>query len=304
MPMDRRTFLKTGSMIPIASALGTRTRASAAGTRREIEGQISVAVIGFGFWGREIATTLERMPEVRLAAIVDTYDVMLTRAERAHPAAARKSDYRQVLDDASITTIVVATPTHLHRQIVEDALAAGKHVYCEAPLAATVEDARAIAKAAASRPAQIFQSGLLMRSHPEYRSVFQFIRSGALGLPTMARAQWHRKESWRRASPNRQREIEQNWRLDGEVSIGLVGELGIQQFDSSLWMLDRRPESITGFGQIMLWDDGRDVPDTVQTVNRAGSSALVANATSLDAQGIDPAADDPDAETPLYYRNP
>jgi predicted dehydrogenase len=363
--LSRRNFLKKSTLVPLAGMVGAAEIRAEAARRPALpdDARLNVAIIGFGEWGREIASTLGRIPEVHIAAVVDTYDVMLTRARRSLPDAATHSDYRVVLDDPDITTILVATPTHLHRQIVVDALAAGKHVYCEAPLASTVEDARAIAAAARDAGRQIFQSGLLYRFNPQYRSVFQFIRSGALGRSTMARGQWHQKQSWRRASPNREREIAQNWRLDAEHSSGLVGEIGIQQLDALMWLLDRRPEHVTGFGQLMLWDDGRTVPDTVQAVfgfpdglhlmydatltssfdsayellfgrdstimlrdgkawmfkevdapqlgwevyarkdsfYREKGIALVADATQLDAQGIDPAAHDPDLESPLFY---
>jgi predicted dehydrogenase len=219
----------------------------------------------------------------------------------------------------------------------------------------------AVAAKAASK--QVFQVGHLYRSEPTHRSVFQFIRSGALGKPVMARAQWHTKQSWRRASPNQERERAQNWRLDADVSTGLIGEVGLQQLDMAFWIMQALPTSVTGAGQVMLWDDGREVPDTIQTIfafpNEArliydatlassfdgeydlyfGSAstimlrdskawmfkevdapmlgwevyarkdtfykeqgiALVANATQLDAQNQDPAADDPNVETPLWY---
>lgn len=267
--MSRRNFLKTGSLAPLVGMIGGREIVAQPEGRRlrdRSEPMVQAALIGYGEWGREIASTLERIDEINLAAVVDTYDVMLTRAKRAMPDVATHSDYRAVLDDSQITSVLVATPTHLHRQIVVDALEAGKHVYCEAPLASSVEDARAIARAAEQAPRQIFQSGLLYRFNPTYRSVFQFARSGAMGRATMARAQWHKKESWRRASPNRDREREQNWRLDPDISLGLIGEIGIHQLDPALWLLGNRPTSVTGFGQIMLWDDGRLVPDTIQAV--------------------------------------
>ncbi|MEX2399311.1 MAG: Gfo/Idh/MocA family oxidoreductase [Rhodothermales bacterium] len=359
--LSRRSFLKKSSLVPITTVLaGLRSEKARADAFAD---DVNVAVIGFGSWGREVAATLERIPEVRLAAIVDTYSVMLTRAERSFPDAATYEDYRAVLDDASISTVLIATPTHLHHQIAIEALDAGKHVYVEAPMASTVEDARAMARAARDATDQIYQVGLLSRSHPNYRSVFQFIRSGALGKATMARAQWHAKESWRRASPNREREIAQNWRLDSDVSTGLIGEIGTHQIDPAMWFLAARPVSVAGFGQIMLWDDGRNVPDTIQTVfefdndvhmlydatltssfdaaydvyngrdssimfrdNRAWmfkevdapllgwevyarkdnfyketGIALVADATQLDAQDVDPTEDDPNLETPLWY---
>lgn len=360
--LSRRHFLKKSSLVPLSSILGGFAAAEEAAAR-SAEQTVNVALIGYGQWGREIADTLLRIEEANISAIVDTYDVMLTRAERSLPEAARHSDYRVVLDDPEISTVIIATPTHVHRQIAVDALEAGKHVYVEAPMAASIEDARAMAVAAQNASDQIFQVGLLSRSHPNYRSVFQFIRSGALGKATMARAQWHAKTSWRRTSPNREREMEQNWRLDPELSTGLIGEVGVHQLDPAMWFLNERPSSVTGFGQIMLWNDGRDMPDTIQVIfgfpsgvhltydatltssfdgaydlfygrdstimfrdNKAWmfkevdapmlgwevyarkdnfyketGIALVADATKLDAQNIDPTEDDPNMETPLFY---
>lgn len=365
--LNRRNFLKKGSLlVGLSGAVEIRpeqpARRPQAGTPGAEE-QLSVAIIGFGQWGREIASTLGRMPEARLVAVCDSYDVMLKRAKRSVPEATTHGDYREVLDNPDVQAVFIATPTHLHREIAVAALEAGKHVYCEAPMAASIEDARAIAKAAQAASKQIFQVGQLYRSNPQHRSVFQFIRSGAIGTPTMGRAQWHAKESWRRASPNPERQRAQNWRLDEEVSVGLIGEVGMHQIDTASWFLNARPVAVTGFGQVRLWDDGRRVPDTIQaiiafsngvhmiydatlassfdaeydlfygsdstilmrdskawmfkevdapmvgwevyarkdTFYKERGIALVANATKLDAQGQDPAADDPNVETPLWY---
>ena len=67
----------------------------------------------------------------------------------------------------------------------------------------------------------------------------------------MAKAQWHSKESWRRASPNRERERAQNWRLDPDVSLGLIGEAGLQQIDAAAWIMGEMPASVTGFGSTL-----------------------------------------------------
>lgn len=267
--LSRRAFLKRSSLATLTGFMAADEAEAAArrmGPRRQ-QDAITCALIGYGEWGRDIADILATLPEIDLVAIVDTYDVMLTRAKRSFPEINTHLDYREVLDDAAIQSVIIATPTHTHRQIAIDALEAGKHVYCEVPLAASVEDARAIADAAAKvADTQIFQTGLLFRSNPQYRSIFQFIRSGATGAPVMVRAQNHRKESWRRASPNAERQRAQNWRLDPELSAGLIGELGINQFDAAFWFLDQRPRAITGFGQIMQWNDGRTLPDTVQAI--------------------------------------
>jgi predicted dehydrogenase len=272
--LDRRDFLKRGSLASLFAVVGGREamaaeiRPSSRPRYSRLDGSETVAcgLIGFGEWGREIATTLGRIPSVRLAGISDNFPVMLQRANRSVPDAATHADYRRLLDDRDIKAVFIATPTHQHRDIVIAALQAGKHVYCETPLAHTVEDARAIADAAKAANRQIFQVGLPYRSNPQHREVFQFIRSGALGKMTTSRAQWHRKQSWRRASATPERERELNWRLDPEVSLGLIGEVGIHQLDTADWIYQGLPTAVSGMGQIMQWNDGRKVPDTIQAV--------------------------------------
>lgn len=365
MSLSRRNFLKLGS-IAGAFAAGERLPRAARpvheSSRHPVE-TVACAVIGFGEWGREIAATLARMEEAELVAVADNYPIMLRRVQRDFPGVTTQSDYRVLLDDPAIQAVFIATPTHLHKDIVIDALQAGKHVYCEAPIAHTMDDARAIARAGREATKQIFQGGLLYRTEPQYRSVFGFVRSGALGQSAMARSQWHMKDSWRRASASGERERALNWRLNSDLSLGLFGEVGIQQVDTASWIFDARPKSVSGFGGVMFWKDGREVHDTIQAIVRYpggenlmydatlvsgfdamydlyfGSDstiilrdskawmfkevdapqlgwevyarkdkfyketgiALLANATKLDALNQDPTADDPNAETPLFW---
>ncbi len=267
---NRRDFLKNGSAATLMTMLGgveLFAQINAAGAETKIVlPKIKVAVIGLGAWGREIVNTLGRLPQADLAVICDTYPASLRRASTAAPGAAQTADYKTILDNKDIKAVIIATPTHLHRDITLAALKAGKHVYCEAPLATTVEDARAIAAAAKEAKQQVFQSGLQMRSEPQRHFLLPFVRSGALGQPVMARAQWHKKQSWRFPSPNPEREKQLNWRLSTATSIGLVGEVGSHQIDQATWFLNAQPVAVSGFGSIALWKDGRDVPDTVQTL--------------------------------------
>jgi len=365
MSLSRRHFLKMGSLAASAAAIHRIPRAeppAPRSARRDVE-TVACGVIGFGEGGRDIAAPLTRIEEADLRAIADNYPIMLRRVGRDHPGVTTHADYRELLDNPDIEAVFIATPTHMHRDIVLHALEAGKHVYCEAPLAHTLDDARAIARAARDASDQVFQGGLLYGTEPQYRSVFGFIRSGALGQSAMARSQWHMKDSWRRTSASRERERALNWRLNADVSLGLFGEVGIQQVDAASWILGARPKSISGFGGTMFWKDGRDVADTIQAIvsyedgqhfmydatlvsgfdgmydlfygsdstiilrdskawmfkevdapmlgwevyarkdrfYKETGIALLANATKLEALGQDPAADDPNAETPLYW---
>ena len=270
---NRRDFLKGGSFATLMAMMGgvplfADPVPEARPETKAADGpKIKCAVIGLGLWGREILNQLGRFPQAEVAALCDNYPAMLRRSASKAPGAAQAADYTAVLANKDIGAVVVATPSHLHREIAIAALAAGKHVYCEAPLATTVEDAKAIALAAKDAVGKNFQPGLQMRSHPQRHFLLPFIRSGALGKSVMARAQWHKKTSWRAPGATSEREKQVNWRLNRESSGGLIGEIGIHAIDQAAWFLNSRPKAVTGFGSTVMWrDDGRDVPDTVQAV--------------------------------------
>ena len=227
---------------------------------------VNFAVIGCGAHGREIIQTLSRLPNAPVVAICDTYEAAFRRVKEAAPNAETFTDFHKLLEKKEVEAVVIATPSHQHREITEAALAAGKHVYCEAPLAVSVEDARAIAKAAKAAVKVNFQAGLQMRSDPQRHFLIPFIRSGACGKNVMARSQWHKKQSWRRAAANPEREKALNWHLNAATSPGLMGELVIHQLDMVQWLINTRPTAVSGWGSTLLWKDGRDVADTIQAV--------------------------------------
>jgi predicted dehydrogenase len=228
---------------------------------------IKVGIIGLGEQGRDLLASVMHVAGVEVAYVCDTYAPMQRRARAIAPGAKAVADYHEVLNDKTVPAVFIETPSHLHKQIVLDALAAGKHVYCEAPLASSIDDARAIARAAkAVEPKQIFHSGLQQRTNPQHLHVLGFVEIGALAHIAQAKAQWHKKESWRRAAPTDARQNDLNWRLNQATSGGLLGEIGIHQVDATSWFLRALPLSVTGFGGVLVWKDGRTVPDTVQCV--------------------------------------
>jgi len=276
LDFNRRDFLRSGSLATLMTMLGgveliAQTTNAPGGADKPKGPRVKVAVIGVGPWGREILNTLARLPQADVVAVCDTYAPMAKRGATAAPGSTAVADYKTILEDKNITAVIIATPTHLHKDIAVEALKAGKHVYCEAPLAHTLEDARAIAQAAKAAPGLVFQSGLQLRSDPQRHFMLPFIRSGALGKFVMARAQYHRKQSWRQTSSSPEREKAVNWRLDKEVSLGLAGEIGCHPIDQATWYFNGLPKAVTGFGGIILHQDGRTVPDTIQAVLEFGN---------------------------------
>jgi len=270
-PFNRRDFLKGSSFSTLMMLMGgVPLQAAEADKPAEATGEetggVACGLIGCGAWGRDILKTLATLPKANVLGICDTYPSAMRRAKEFAPKAKDYSSYKEMLANPDIHAVIVATPSHLHREVCVAALEAGKHVYCEAPLASTIEDARAIAAAARKAQKQNFQAGLQLRSDPQRHFLLTFIRSGAMGKTLSARAQWHRKQSWRQPSANAEREKELNWRVSRQTSPGLVGEIGIHQIDLISWFVNARPKAVTGFGGILHWSDGRDVPDTVHTV--------------------------------------
>jgi predicted dehydrogenase len=272
---NRRDFLKGASVATIMAMMGgvelraqapAATNAEPALTVIPVNPTVNFGIIGLGPWARDIIAELGKMPNAPVVALCDKFPKALTRAGDAAPKAQKYDDYKKLLENKDVQAVIVATPTHLHKEIVLAALAAGKHVYCEAPLAHTVEDAKAIAAAAKASVKCLFQSGLQTRNHPHRQFLVPFVKAGAAGRAVAARAQYHKKISWAQTSSNPDREKEINWRLDKALSTGLAGEIGIHQFDLISMLLRERPKAVTGFGSILEWKDGRDVPDTIQAL--------------------------------------
>lgn len=260
-PQDRRAFIVqtvgalTGlALVPEAVDLLPTLRAQAQA--------IKVGVIGCGRQGRAILAELQKIPQVEVAAICDRLETRLTLAKQRAGAAEHFTDYRQLLDTRpDVTALVVATPTHLHRQMVVDALAAGRHVFCETPIAATVEDCQAMV-AAADAAKTVCHAGFQGRSNPTYRRAQPLVRTELRDAVSMS-GQWHRKTSWRFPASTGETEAEANWRLDPAVSAGLAGEVGAQQFDVFHWCRGSLPARVRGRGQVRHHKDGRTVADTI-----------------------------------------
>ncbi len=268
---NRRDFLKGTSFAAMMTLLGgipiraaDEPKPGEPPVNKAVEEPLNFGIVGCGKWGREIIQTLSRRPNAPIVGICDNYKTALNRSKDMAPKAEQYSDYQQMLGKKEVQAVVVATPSPLHKQIVLDALKAGKHVYCEAPMATNLEDARTIAVAAKAALKVNFQVGLQNRSDPQLWHLNNFVRTGVLGKVIKVRSQWHKKQSWHVTVANPDREKDANWRLDPATSVGLIGELGVHQVDLANWYLAGRPKAATGFGSQIRWSE--DLPDLANSV--------------------------------------
>jgi predicted dehydrogenase len=142
--------------------------------------RVKVGVIGTGFIGPAHIEALRRLPGVEVAALADAGDK--TARAKADELGVEKSfgDYRDLLKEKEIVLVHICTPNHLHYQMTKDALAAGKHVVCEKPLATDSGEGRELV-ALADASGLVCAVHFNIRYYPLMAHVRAMIGKGEIG---------------------------------------------------------------------------------------------------------------------------
>jgi predicted dehydrogenase len=141
---------------------------------------IRVGVIGAGYWGPNIVRNLHEAPGAEAVAVADLSEERLDAIRKRFPAVRVTTDYKELLNDATIDAICVVTPVGTHRKLAEEAFAAGKHVFVEKPLAKNVSDAEAIVRAG-ERAGKTLMVGHTFVYNPAVAVVKDILDSGGIG---------------------------------------------------------------------------------------------------------------------------
>lgn len=106
--------------------------------------RLRIGLVGYGYWGPNLARNFHQLPDAELVACADADPARLAEIARLYPTIKQTaSDAREVIENPTLDGVVIATPARSHFPLVSQALAAGKHVLVEKPLALSSEDARA-----------------------------------------------------------------------------------------------------------------------------------------------------------------
>jgi predicted dehydrogenase len=143
-------------------------------------GDIGIAVIGFGYWGPNLARNFANAEGSQLVAICDQDAVKLAAAARHYPTVTATKDFRDLLADKRIDAIAVATPVHAHFDLALAALKAGKHILVEKPLAHTSDQVRRLIDEAQRRKLVLMVDHTFLYT-PAVRKIRELISDGALG---------------------------------------------------------------------------------------------------------------------------
>ncbi len=112
---------------------------------------IGVGLIGYGYWGPNLARCFADTEGCRLVAIADADPAALVRARKRHPAVDLHENWSALLEDPRIDAVAIATPVRTHYELAHAALFAGRHVLVEKPMTETAAQAQALNELAAKR---------------------------------------------------------------------------------------------------------------------------------------------------------
>ena len=253
--------------------------------------RVRFGMIGVGMQGSSLLGESIRLPGVECAAAADLYDGRHALArEIVRPDLPVTRRYQQRLDDKNIDCIVAAVPDHWHRQIVIDAVSAGKDIYCEKPMSHSAADGVAMV-AAAKKSGRIVQIGSQRVSSNICAKAHEMISQGMLGDLMLVEGWLGRNDptgAWEYPPPpdlspsnvdwdtwqgdvRPKRPLDPavfaRWRCWKEYGTGVAGDLLVHLITGMMVMLgiNEAPRQAFSVGGIRHWKDGRNMPDVIAT---------------------------------------
>ena len=288
---SRRAFLRTTAGVAGASLVAGENflkpeymlasdQAVAASDR------VRFGIVGVGMEGNSLLATAIQLQGVQCVAAADLYDARHVLAKEIAGNQIRTTRrYQDLLDAKDIDAIIVAVPDHWHKQVVVDALAAGKDVYCEKPMSHNPADGLAMV-AAAKKTDRIVQIGAQRTSSVLCAKAKELLAQGVIGDMNLIEATYGRNdpngaweypippgispenldwETWQGTAPKKAFDpyAFARWRCWKEYGTGVAGDLLVHLISGMMFSLgiNEFPKRVSAFGGIYRWKDGRNMPD-------------------------------------------
>lgn len=268
----RRDFLQSTAAITAAAAtLGPSLYVSAA--EPASKEKLNIAIIGAGGRG---GANLGGVSDENIVALCDTNPDVLGQAKTNYASAKTFSDWRELLQEKNIDAVVISTADHHHTPTALAAMRAGKHVYCEKPLAHTVQEARLMQDVYLANKDKIAtQMGTQIHATNNYRRAVELVQSGVVGpvteahiwcsrtinpvetavLPQQAAPNGFDWDVWLGPAAMRPYNSQYwhggnlNWNRRWEFGNGVLGDMGSHLIDLPYWALGlHRPTSVVSEG--------------------------------------------------------
>jgi predicted dehydrogenase len=245
---------------------------------------LRVAMIGHGFMGAAHSQAWRTAPRffdlprpVEMAVVTGRNEQTTREAAERYGWAEADTDWRRVVERDDIDLVDVVAPGFAHAEIAIAALEAGKHVLCEKPLANTVAEAEAMAKAAAvaAERGVLAMVGFTYRRVPAVTLAAQLVADGAIGEVRQARAVY--LQDWLSDA-----DAPLTWRLDKELAgSGALGDLGAHIVDAVQFVTGETVTSVSGTLRTFVTE--RPVMEAAQGLSGTGSTTQRGPVTVDDA---------------------
>ncbi|MCE9614855.1 MAG: Gfo/Idh/MocA family oxidoreductase [Lentisphaerae bacterium] len=236
---------------------------------------IGVGVIGLGRAGMIHARHLQRgVSGARLVGVADPTPEALARACGELGLPGGHADYRSLLADPQVDAVIVATPTAYHREITVAAAAAGKHVFCEKPMAMTAPECDEMI--AATRGAGVkLQIGFMRRFDRSFVQAKERVDRGEIGQVVQVKSLTHGPST------------PQRWMYDLRLSNGPLAEVNSHDIDTLRWFTGSEFTTVYAIGANYRCPDARaEFPDFYDNVLLIGSFANGRQGLIGGAQGV------------------
>lgn len=227
---------------------------------------VRVGLLGCGGRGRVDAEGMSVSGGARVTALADVFEDQVAAARKHFDNLAKKRGhagvdasqlfsgpqaYERIVFSKEVDAVVIATPAYYHPQHLAAAVEAGKHVYCEKPVAVDVAGARRVIEIGAKAQGRLsLDVGFQIRMAPPFVELVRRIHGGALGQIAFAEAHYFcphlERPEWPGASPAARRL--RNWLHDRELSGDIIVEQNIHVIDICNWVLKGRPVKAAGTG--------------------------------------------------------
>src|SRR5262245_11696193 len=208
---------------------------------------LTVGILGAGYFGEQHARAIAAVPGLRLTAVSDCDRASARRLADQYGAAAG-TDWRQLVADAAIDIVVIATPHELHLPMAIAASEAGKHTLLEKPMGRTVAECTAIQQVAERSRTTLLIGQLLHFALPSLVAR-QILDAGDLGRPIAGTSTLIKL--W--LEPNRR-----NWHLDPARGGGMLMTAGIHALDLLVWFMGAPVATVVAAAGTLMHEQAAD----------------------------------------------
>jgi predicted dehydrogenase len=219
-----------------------------------VKSKTSVALVGAGYWGTKLLPKFIQSAESLIRAICDIHPEHCAKMNRLYPDIRTTSSFDEIISDPEIAAIVLATPPATHFSLARKAIAAGKHIWIEKPLALRVDQGRELVELSQLKGTVLFVDHTFLYD-PAIRKIRELIDRGDLGTVHHVHSQ--------RLNLGRIKRDSNVWWNSGPHDISIL-----------LYLLNSAPRSIALHGYRYLQPDVEDLNIAVVEMS-GGVSAFI-----------------------------